>query len=480
MKREKQQESQTYSDEIASYVERITFNDLSNNAITSLKHHLLDSIGCALNALTWEPVRKVQAMVEEDFDPRPDAKCTMIGLGTKKINTPQLAAFWNGALVRYIDFMDAYMAKMQTCHPSDNLSSVFASAEYAGLNGQEFLTALGIAYHIQCRFMDAMPSERKAFDHTVQLGISIAASCSKALGLSFEQTSNAIRMAATSVQGLDASRSGYLSNWKGLASAQAALGIMNCVMLAKHGITGPSRAFEGPHGVFEAFGDRFVIDWSKEDCERVTKCNIKKYNVEMHDQSLIEGMLELKRRENFNPNEVDKIEIETFAEANNITGSGKLAGNKYDVNTKDQADHSIPYMCAVSIIEGDIYPDQYRDATIRRPDVQSLLHKVSVKENQKYSRLFPGQIACQIRILLRDKRKLSLEKRDYEGMFSRPMPIEKVNEKFRRVTSSVMDHSIQNEAIDTVLDFENQSVSDLSRILSKIDLSKKKMTAYAS
>jgi 2-methylcitrate dehydratase len=475
----KQEEKEApYRDLLASYIERVKFDDLSNDAVVSLKHHVLDSIGCAINALTWESISNVRDMLEEEYEFNSSGRCSLIGFGKRKTNAVQLAAFWNTSLTRYVDFMDSYMAKMQTCHPSDNLGSILSSSEYRDQGGRDFLTALGIAYHVHCRFMDAMPLERKSFDHTVQLAISISSGCSRSLGLNLEQTANAISMAGSSTQGLDVSRSGYLSNWKGLASAQAALSSVNCVMMASKGVTGPSCAFEGPHGVFDAFGDRFMIDWSKEDCERVTKTCIKKYNVEMHNQSLIVALLELRRNEKFKPDEVKEVRVETFAQANNITGSGKLAGNKYDVRTKDQADHSIPYACAASIISGDLYPDQYRQEMIKRSDIQELLHKVVCKENKKYSRMFPEKIACKVTIKLNNRRKLSREKTDYKGMFSRPMPVEKLNEKFRRLTSKVIDSSLQDQIISTVLDIENRKLSELTQILSKIDVRSKELTPF--
>src|SRR5579863_10039618 len=134
-----QKEKPSYQDQLASYVQRIDFEDLSNNAITKLKHHLLDSIGCAINALTWEPVQKIQMMLVQNFDPQPNCRCTIMGFGGKGLNAPQVAAFWNGALVRYVDFMDFYMAKMQTCHPSDNIASILAASECQELSGRDFL-----------------------------------------------------------------------------------------------------------------------------------------------------------------------------------------------------------------------------------------------------------------------------------------------------------------------------------------------------
>ena len=106
--------------------------------------------------------------------------CTLIGGGRA---APDRAAFYNSALVRYLDFNDGYLAKGETCHPSDNLGAVLAAAEYARTSGREFLAALAVAYQVQCRLSDVAPVRSKGFDHTTQGSYAVAAGVSRALGL---------------------------------------------------------------------------------------------------------------------------------------------------------------------------------------------------------------------------------------------------------------------------------------------------------
>jgi 2-methylcitrate dehydratase len=82
--------------------------------------------------------------------------------------SPDHATFYNGTLVRYLDYNDGYLAKGETCHPSDNLSAVLAAAEYAKGTGRDLLTALAVAYQVQCRLSDEAPVRAKGFDHTTQ------------------------------------------------------------------------------------------------------------------------------------------------------------------------------------------------------------------------------------------------------------------------------------------------------------------------
>src|SRR5438093_10920855 len=126
----------TQAEKLAAFVVRASYDDLSGAARQRLKIHILDSLGCAIGALEGEPIRLLRAQIEEFGGVE---RCTLIGGGR---TAPDRAALYNTALVRYLDFMDSYLVKGETCHPCDNLGSVLAAAEYAACSGREFLTAL--------------------------------------------------------------------------------------------------------------------------------------------------------------------------------------------------------------------------------------------------------------------------------------------------------------------------------------------------
>jgi 2-methylcitrate dehydratase len=105
--------SLTEAEKLAAFVRRARFEDMSAGAREQLKLRILDSIGCAFGALAAKPIRAVRAQIDE-FGGAP--LCTLIGGGE---SAPDRAAFSNGALVRYLDFIDSYLASGETCHPSD-------------------------------------------------------------------------------------------------------------------------------------------------------------------------------------------------------------------------------------------------------------------------------------------------------------------------------------------------------------------------
>lgn len=147
---------------LARFVTSADMAAMTAGARDELLKRVLDSLGVAIGALDGEPIGYVRAHVA-DFGGEPH--CTLIGGGK---TAPDRATFYNTALVRYLDFMDAYLAKGETCHPSDNLGAVLAAAEYADRSGADFLSALAVAYQLRSRLSDVAPVRNKGFDHTVQ------------------------------------------------------------------------------------------------------------------------------------------------------------------------------------------------------------------------------------------------------------------------------------------------------------------------
>lgn len=457
----------TRVEELATFVKRASFDALSEQARQQLKIRILDALGCAIGALEGEPVHLLKAQLD-DFGGT--GKCSLIGGGG---TAPDRATLYNSALVRYLDFNDSYLAKGETCHPSDNIGAMLAAAEYAGGSGRELMTALAVAYQVQCRLSDVAPVRAKGFDHTTQGAYAIAAGVSRALRLDEGRTAHAIAISGTAFNALRVTRTGALSHWKGLAYPNTAFGCTHAVFLAMRGITGPLEVFEGNKGFMDAISGRFELDWSLENLERVTRTIIKKFNAEIHSQSAIEGILELKKEHGFTPDDVERIEIEIFDVAYNIIGGGE-EGDKTLVRTKEEADHSLPYMMAVALLDDQVMPEQYRPERINRQDVQGLLQKVKVQPSREYTRRFPEEMPCRLLVTLRGGRVLTKEKRDYEGFHTRPMAWETVIKKFEGLSEPYVNRPLREEIADSVAHLEEIHVSDLMGLLGHANSAERK------
>jgi 2-methylcitrate dehydratase len=446
---------------LANFVSSRSYNDLSNEAIRELKIRLLDSLGCAIGSLKGKPIKMLKEQLD-DFGGRP--LVSLIGGGK---TAPDRAAFYNSALIRYLDFNDSYLAKNETCHPSDNIGSVLSAAQYLDRNGKDFLTALAIAYQVQCRLSDVAPVRDKGYDHTVQGAYGAAAGVAFALGLDAEKTANAIAIAATAYNALRVTRTGNLSNWKGLAFPSTGWTSTHSAFLAMRGITGPEEVFEGNKGFKEIISGNFEIDWENENLEKVTQTIIKKFNAEIHSQATLEGIQELMLLYKFDPNDIVSIVLNTFDVAFNIIGGGE-EGEKKNISTKEEADHSLPYMMAALLLDGNVLPAQYLPERILQKDVQDLLQKVQVNQKKEYSDRFPNEMPCDISITLKDGTVLEIEKKDYQGFLTRPASWEMIVEKFNNLAATSADESLREEIIAIVEDLENYQISNLMSLLEKV------------
>jgi 2-methylcitrate dehydratase len=446
---------------MAEFVSSSSYKALSDRAALQLKIRVLDAVGCAIGALSADPVVRIRALEERFGGSR---LCTLIGGGK---TSPDRTAFYNGALVRYLDFNDSFLAKGETCHPSDNVAPVLAASEYSGASGKDFLTALAVAYQVQCRMSEVAPVRAKGFDHTTQGAYAVAAGAARALSLSPAKTANAIAIAGTALNALRVTRTGRLSNWKGLAYPFVSFAALTAVFLASKGITGPLEVFEGNKGFMDSIAGKFEIDWKQENLEAVTRTIVKKYNAEVHSQSAIECILALQDESEFRAEDVESIDLRIFDVAYNIIGGGE-EGSKKLVETKEQADHSLPYILSAALLDGEVMPRQYLPRRIIREDIQSLLRKIDVYPDEQLSSRFPNAMPCVVTVRLKDGNSLEKSADDYEGFFTRPMSWERAAEKFHSLTSSRVPESLRMKIESAVERLDQIGIKELTSLLGRV------------
>src|ERR1700723_794778 len=454
---------------LAKYAARAKFADLSSESRKQLPIHILDSLGCCIAALGAGPLKACLEQVAESGGSSP---CTPIGGGSAK---PLYAAFWNTALVRYVEFMDNFLAQTEPCHTADNFGVALTVADYVGGSGRDLMLAVALSYTVQSRFVDHANFMTRGFDHTAQLAFSLNAAAGRLLGLSEPQIANAIAMAAASDASFAVIRAKPLSQWKGLASAQSALGAMNALFLARRGVQGPLRVVEGPLGLDHLLGRPLDVDWDAEGYEGVVSSTIKKYNAQIHTQSAVYCIIELAAANHprpdvaagFDPRTIVSIGAEVPQITYDFTGGG-LYGTEAAVTSKEQADHDLRYLLAVALLDENVMPAQFTDDRINRPDVQSLLTKVSARPNASYTAQYPRRMPAKITVRLKDGTTLEHEVQDYPGMPSRPFTWNDVVEKFDQLTADRIDSDLANQIKDAVHSLEHIKVTDLMALLARI------------
>jgi 2-methylcitrate dehydratase len=359
--------------------------------------------------------------------------------------------------------MDSFLAPGETLHPSDNIAGVVACAEEVGASGEDLIEAVGVSYELQGELAWNAPVRDEGWDHVTHTVLSVAAGAGSVLGLDHEQLRNAVGIAGTAHNALRVTRTGGINEWKGIASANAARnGVYSC-LLARNGMGGPKNLFEGQKGWKQVIAGEFEVDLSP-GCERVFDTMTKRYVAETYAQSAVEGIIELADEHEIDHDEVESVHLDTFHGAKLIIGGGE--GDRHEVETKAQADHSLPYMLAAALIDREMTNDAYEPERIRSDDVQTLLRKVTVEEDDAFTDRFEGgEMPARVEVTLGDGTTHTVEKDGFAGHPDDPMSWEQVEDKFETMTSDRYDEERRDEIVKTVKNLEDHEVADLVELL---------------
>ena len=257
---------ETLAERLAEYAISTRFEDLPGGVVHETKRRLIDALGCALGARGADTPR-VAERVASRIAAEP-AATTLYGSRT----SPDMAAFVNGILFRYLDFNDTYLSK-EPAHPSDNLAAVLAAAETSGSTGSDLIAAAVVAYEVQCRLADAWSIRSQGWDHVCYGAFSTALGAGKLLGLDAPSLVHAQGISGVAHMAMRQTRAGKLSMWKGAAFANASRNGVLAALLAAEGMTGPAPIFEGEMGFFVKIPALAGVDSSGERSNPIDTMN---------------------------------------------------------------------------------------------------------------------------------------------------------------------------------------------------------------
>jgi len=412
----------TLAHQLASYSSSFRFEDLSKEVVHEVKRRVIDSLGCALGAWNEEPC-VIARKVASDFS----AKHGSTIIGTAHKAPPDWTAFANCCAIRYFDYNDTYLSK-EPAHPSDNISAALAAAESVGASGHELIAAIALAYEVQCRLCDAASIRARGWDHVTYGAFSTVLACARLMKLDPEKTRHAVNIAGVACAAMRQSRAGELSHWKGVAFADAARRGVYSALLARAGMTGPAPIFEGQMAFEKQLGVSLgnVGEKFRGAPEMILNTSIKFWPAEYHSQSAIEAALSL-REEVGDPAKVKSMTIESHDASVDIIGSEP---EKWKPATRETADHSLPYITAIALIDGEVTDKQFDRERFSHPNVWKFLENVKVERNSELSSIYPGAVANIVHIDLADGRRLT-RRVDYPlGHAKNRLKDSEVEEKF--------------------------------------------------
>lgn len=394
------------------------------------KKRVLDSFACYFGAFQAKPnqvLRKTFLLSE-----------TNNGLaiwGTTQKTTADLAAWINGTGVRMLDYNDTYLSK-EPCHPSDLLSSLWAACRLSGSSdqGKRLLEALVLGYETVCRLCDAHSLRAKGWDHVNYIGIASAVACSYIFNSSSEKTRHAVALTVVANNALRQTRLGTISDWKASCAAYAARAGLNAARLAAHGFTGPDHVFSGKFGFQSLVSGSFDLPkrpWGRS--WKIMQTHTKFFPAEHHAQSAIEAAIELSPL--VKGKAVKSIRVDSFDASVDIIGSER---EKWNPITRETADHSLPYLVCAALREGTVNLRQYERALFRRPDIRELMRKTTIHRHAPFNKIYPAALPARVSVRLQGGEiatKAILRPKGYAG---RPMTWDEVEQKFHRLSSSVL------------------------------------------
>jgi len=422
------------------------------------KRNVLDSIGCAIAALSGSPFRALRDQFE---DYRANEDCTLIGGGKTSVDQ---AALFNSALVRYVDLLDSYMSSGGLCHPSDNFGAILAAAEHVGASGEEFMLALAVAYEIQCRFTASVPVMAKGFNHATQLAMSAAAGVGKLFGLSKDEVANAVAIATVDNVSLACVHAEPVSQWKGFSPGMTTMRAVYAASLAKRGFTGPRGLFEGPKGLEQMFSQSISADWEDPSLEFITQTVLKKYSSLIHGQPVLEAVFDLKRSYGLSAAQVERIRCDIFQAGFDFAGGGTY-GPKDHPWIKEQGDYNLKYLISVALLDDEVGPAQLEATRIQAQDVQDMLVRVEICPDEELTARFPRDLCARISVWTRDQKVLKKEHVGYEGGLGQPMSWDRTVEKFYWLSEVFAGEPLCKVIVQAVEDLDSQPIQKLTELL---------------
>jgi 2-methylcitrate dehydratase len=370
--------------DIADYA--LNYEIKSASAFETARHCLIDTLGCGLEALEYPACTKLLGPIVPGMTIANGARVP----GTSFVLDPVQAAFNIGAMIRWLDFNDTWLAA-EWGHPSDNLGGILAVADYLSRNGKplsmhDVLDAMIRAHEIQGVIALENSFNKMGLDHVILVKVATTAAVCRLLGHSRETTINALSNAFVDGQSLrtyrHAPNTGSRKSW---AAGDATSRGVRLALIAGTGEMGYPSALSAPRwGFYDvSFGGepfRFQRGYGTYVMENVLfKIS---FPAEFHSQTAVEAAMELHgrlKREGKRAQDIQRIVIRTHEAAIRIIDKkGPLA------NPADR-DHCIQYMVAVPLIFGRLTAKDYEDDIAKDPRIDALREKIACVEDKAFT-----------------------------------------------------------------------------------------------
>ncbi len=445
-------ESKRYlSHDLADWACGLKFDHLSPQAVRAAKLFWYDSLGCALGGSRQEDAHILLAHYRQMTGKNGGGPCTAFVSGFK--TNPVDAAFLNDHMIRAMDYNDIYW-KADPCHPSDIIAGPLALCEMLGKSGKDLIVATIIAYEVEMRLCEfGVPGIREyGWHHATLTAFAAPLAAGRVLGLTPDQMVQAIGISASRTFTPGAVTAGKLTNMKNTVDPWATRMGVESALLAQRGYSGPEHMIDGKEGLFAVFkhvhppasgGLAATFDREKlvgglprsaSDHYKIIDCGMKSFPIEALSHAPLTAMMKVVKENGIKSAEVAEIKVEVIARAADILGDP----HKYRPDSKETADHSLPYCLAVGLVDGMVTPLQFKEERVLDKSLIPIMDKVKVVPNTEFEALFPKFQPSQVTITTNDGQSYTKRVDVPKGDPRDPMTEEEIGVKFNALGRDIV------------------------------------------
>jgi 2-methylcitrate dehydratase len=425
------------SRQMARFALGLRHEDMPAAALREACRYLYDSVGCAYGSVRTRDVNALRGLYL-DLGGKPES--TLIGFGDR---LPGISAsLVNSLMIRALDFNDIYW-KEDPSHPSDLIPAALAAGEMADRSMKEVLVAILLAYEFEQRLcLFAVPGVRERGWHHATLTQFVSPLVAGwLLGLDEDQLVNAIGIAGCHSHTIGCPTAGKLTMMKNTVDPLAVQAGVQAALMAQRGYTGTEAVFEGKEGFQHCFGPGWNEDallgalpgseggrpW------KILECSMKAFPTEALTHTHLSATLKAMRKGRLGWQDLEKVTVTTIARACDIL----FDPHKYRPESRETADHSLPYCIAAAIVDGQVTTASFSDEKIHDPAIREVIDRIEGEASLEFEAMFPAKQPSRVRILTKDGRLLE----EYLEYPREPMTEEDLDAKFGALAAPVLDEA---------------------------------------
>jgi 2-methylcitrate dehydratase len=443
------------SRQIAEFALKLKYEDLPENIINEVKRYLYDSVGCAYGGYHTKDVNILRDIYLKMGGAE---EVTLIGFGDKipAVN----ATLVNSLMIRALDFNDIYW-KEDPSHPSDLIPAALSVGELENLSMKDVIVAIVLAYEFEQRLCEfAVPGvrERKWHHATITQFVSPIVA-GRLLGLNEDQMVNAIGINGTHNHTIGCPTAGKLTMMKNTVDPMAVQTGVFAALMAQKGYSGTEEVFEGKEGFIDVFGP----DWNREkllgglgDSFKILECSMKAFPTEALTHTHITAALKVVVNNNISYDQIDLVTITTIARACDIL----FDSHKYNPDSRETADHSLPYCVAAALVDHKITTETFSDEKLKDPRIREVINKIKGEASEEFERMFPAKQPSKVVVKTKDGKEFSEYLEYPKGDPREPMTNEDIENKFNALSGSLLNAERQKEIKDMIFTCEGMNARD--------------------